>query len=81
MRDINEYILISIYIFVSKNGNDILCRIYKKIYFVDNLKIHVFIKNDVINLEKIVLNVNQSKIYIDNYNIIITIINQQRKLY
>ena len=57
MHDINKYVLILIYIFVIKNNVKILNRIYKNIYFVDNLKIYILLNNNVINLKKIILNV------------------------
>ena len=58
MYDINEYILILIYIFaVKKDDIKVLYRIHKEIHFVDNLKIHILLNNNIIDFEKIVLNV------------------------
>ena len=82
MHDMNEYILILIYIFiVKKNDIKIFYRIYKEIHFVDNLKAYILLNNNIINFEKIVLNVAQNKIYIDNYEIIIIITSRQRDSY
>ena len=56
--NINEYILIFIYILIIKNDIIIFYRIIKKIYFVNNLKIYILINNDIIKPEKIILNIN-----------------------
>ena len=56
--NINEYILIFIYISVIKNDIIIFYRIIKKIYLVNNLKAYILINNNIIKPEKIVLNIN-----------------------
>ena len=76
MHDTNEYVLISIYISTSKDDIKILYRIFREIYLVNNLKTHLFIDNNVIDLEKIVLNIAQDKTYINNCDIIATIISR-----
>ena len=76
MHDIDKYVLISIYIFIVKNNIKVLYRIYKKNYFIDNLKTHILLNNNIINFKKIVLNIVQNKAYINNYKIIIIIINR-----
>ena len=76
MHDMNEYILISIYILIVKKDDiKVLCRIHKKIHFIDNLKVHMLLNNNIIGLKKIVLNVAQNKVYINNCEIIIIITN------
>ena len=58
MHDTNKYILISIYIFIVKKYDiKILYRIYKKIHFINNLKTHMLLNNNIINFKKIVVNV------------------------
>ena len=58
IHDTNEYILISIYISTSKKDDiKILYRIFKEIHLVNNLKTYLFIDNNVIDLEKIVLDI------------------------
>ena len=58
MHDTNEYILILIYIsIIKKEDIKIFYRIFKEIYLINNLKTYLFINNNVINLEKIVLNI------------------------
>ena len=58
MHDTNEYILILIYISTSKkNDIKILSWIFREIYLISNLKIHLFIDNNIIDLEKIILNI------------------------
>ena len=58
IHDTNEYILILIYILASKKDDiKILYKIFKEIYLVNNLKIHLLINNNIIGLEKIVLDI------------------------
>ena len=58
MHDMNEYILISIYIFIiRKDDIKILYRIYKEIHFINNLKVYMLLNNDIISPKKIILNV------------------------
>ena len=82
MHDIAEYILISMYIPVIK-GDDIkvLYRIHREIHLVDNLKAHMLLSNDVIGSKKIVLDIAQSKIYINSCEVIAIITSRQRDLY
>ena len=58
MHNIDKYVLISIYIFIVKDDIKILYHIYKKIHFINNLKVYMLLNNDIINLKKIVLNVS-----------------------
>ena len=58
IHDTNEYILILIYILANKKDNiKIFYRIFKEIYLISNLKAYLLINNDIIDLEKIVLNI------------------------
>ena len=58
IHDTNEYILILMYISTSKKDDiKILYRIFREIYLINNLKTHLFIDNNIIDLEKIVLDV------------------------
>ena len=58
IHDINEYILMLIYISSSKKDDiKILCRIFREFYLISNSKTHLFIDNNIIDLEKIMLNI------------------------
>ena len=62
------------YIFdIKKDDIKILCRIVKEIHLIDDLKTYMFIENDIVESKQIVLNVNNSKAFIDNYDVIINI--------
>ena len=50
-----------------------LYRILKEIYLINNLKTYILIKNNIIELKEIVLNINKSKAFIDSCDIIIDI--------
>ena len=82
MYDIAEYVLISIYIPVIKEDDiKVLYRIHREIHLVDNLKTHMLLSNDVIDSEKIILDISQSKIYIDSYEVTAIITSRQRDPY
>ena len=58
MHDMNKYVLMLMYILtIKKDDIKVFYRIYKEIHFVDNLKTYMLLKNDIIGLKKIVLNV------------------------
>ena len=58
IHDIDEYVLILMYISASrKNDIEILYRIFREIYLISNLKTHLFIDNNVIDLERIMLDI------------------------
>ena len=58
IHDINEYVLILIYISISKKDDiKIFYRIFKEIYLINNLKTYLFIDNNIIDLKKIILNI------------------------
>ena len=81
MHDTNKYILISIYIPAIKDSKKVLCRIYREIYLVNNLKAYMLLSNDIIDSKKIILNIVQGKVYIDSYRAIAIITSRQRDLY
>ena len=58
---------------VKKNNIRVLYRILKEIYLISNLKTYILIKNNIIKLKDIVLNINKSKTFIDSYDIIVDI--------
>ena len=70
MYNTDKYVLVPIYLLAVKpNGIRVLYRIVKEIYLVSNLKIYMLIDNDIISLEKIVLDVSKNKAYIGSYDI------------
>ena len=82
MHDTNEYVLMLIYISASReDGIKVLCRIFREIHLVSDLKTHLLIDNNIIDSEKIILDIAQGKIYINNCDAIATIISRQRESY
>ena len=73
MYETNQYVLISMYVSGIKDGIKVLCRIVREIHLIDDFKAHMFIENDIVELKQIVLHVNKSKTFIDNYDVIINI--------
>ena len=53
----NKYILIPIFIPTVKDGINILYRIYREVYLVDNLKAYILLSNNIIRPKKIVLDI------------------------
>ena len=75
IHNIDKYILILIYLSgLKKNDNKALACIIKKIHLISNLKTNLLIKNNIIEPEKIMLNVSRNEARINSYNIIIKII-------
>lgn len=58
---------------IKKNDIKILCRIFKKIHLINNLKIYILIKNNIVNSKKKILNINKNKVFIDNCGVIVNI--------
>ena len=50
----------------------------RKLHIVDNLRVKILIKNNIIKFKEIVINVINKKVRIDNYNITINIIARSR---
>ena len=46
----------------------------RKLYIVDNLRIKILIKNNIIKFKEIVINIVNKKVRINSYSIIIDII-------
>ena len=57
IHDIDKYVLMSIYISASKDDIKVLCRIIREIHLVSDLKAYLLIGNNVIDSEKIMLNI------------------------
>ena len=78
----NQYVLILMYVSdVKEDDIKILYRIIKEIHLIDDLKTHIFIKNDIVEPKQIVLDVNKSKVFINNCDVIINISYRQRDNY
>ena len=54
----NKYMLVLMYIFDIKDDINVLYRIVREIHLISNLKAYILIKNDIVDLERIVINVN-----------------------
>ena len=55
-----------------------LAYLYRELYIVDNLRVKILIKNNIIKSKKIVINIVNKKIKIKSYNITINIIARSR---
>ena len=70
IHDIDQYILISIFISKVKIDNiRVLYRIFREIHLINNLKAYMLIENNIIELKEIVLNISKSKAFIDSCDI------------
>ena len=67
----DEYVIIDIYFLKHKNNNLIIIKIIRETYLINDLKANIFINNDCIDLEKIVVNSANNITHIDNYNVIV----------
>ena len=70
---INEYILIFIYIYNKNNIIDERIRacFNKKVHIVDDLKVNIFIHNDIDDFENIIIFIESRIAHIDNYDVIV----------
>ena len=50
-----------------------MIKVIREVYFVNNLKVNMFIENDFIDLKQIIIDVVKSTIYIESYNVIVDI--------
>lgn len=58
MYNTDKYVLISIYISISKvDGSKVLYRIQREIHLINSLKAHILLENNVIDPEKIILDI------------------------
>ena len=80
IRDLNvdkhmtiEYVILSMYFSDQKNDVTIRAKITKKMHLVDNLKTNMLLNNDVIDSEKIDVNISNKSIYIDSCEITISL--------
>ena len=75
IHNIDEYILVLIYLLdLKKNNNKALIYIIRKIYLINNLKVNLLIRNNIMKSKKIMLDVSKNEAYINSYNIVIKII-------
>ena len=81
MHDTDEYVLIPTYTPAVKDGVDILCRVFREIHLVDNLKAHMLLGNDIIGPEKIVLDISQGTAQIGSCGITANMTSRQRRPY
>ena len=54
----NEYVLIPIFIPAVKDDINILYRIFREIYLVDNLKVYMLLGNNIIGPKRIILDIS-----------------------
>ena len=76
MYNTNEYILIPIFIPAVKDGVNVLYRIYREVYLVDNLKAYILLGNNIIRPKKIILDISQGKAHIGSCNTTTVIISR-----
>ena len=72
---INEYVLIFIYIYDTDDVIDekIQTCFIKKVYIVDDLKINIFIDNDIDDFENIIVFIEDRIAHIDNCDVIVSL--------
>ena len=68
-----EYAILSMYFFDQKNDVTIKTKITREIHLIDNLKTNMLLNNDVIESEKIDVNISNKSIYIDSCEVIVSL--------
>ena len=69
----SNYAIVSMYFVDVKNDNSIKVLIRREVHSIDNLKVNMFIDNDVIVSESVVLDLVKKQTLIDNCDVIITL--------
>ena len=69
----NKYAISSMYFLNIKNEKRALAKITREIYLIDNFKTNILIENNLINLEKIVINIINKFAHINNYDVIVNL--------
>ena len=68
-----EYVILFMYFSDQKNDNLVRAKIIREIHLIDNLKTNMLLKNDVIDSEKIDVNISNKSAYIDSCEIIVNL--------
>ena len=68
-----EYVILSMYFSNQKNDVTVRTKITREMHLIDNLKTNMLLSNDVIESEKIDVNISNKSIYIDSCEIIVTL--------
>ena len=58
---------------MDNDRKEVLVYIKREIYLVDDLRVKIFINNNIISLKGIVINIIKKSVYINNYNVTIGI--------
>ena len=75
MHNIDKYMLILMYFLdLKRNNNKALIYIVREIYLINDLKVNLLMRNNIMKSEKIMLNVSKNEARINSCNIIIKII-------
>ena len=56
--NINKYVLILIFISIVKNDIKVLYYIFREVHLINDLKAYILLDNNIIKLEKIILDIN-----------------------
>ena len=64
----DKFIVILVYFSYKYDAIDVLARIYRKFYLVDDLRVQILIGNNIIRLEKIIIDVDGKIATFSKYN-------------
>ena len=67
---INKYLIINLYFLIKDNK---LVWLRRELHIINNLKIKLLVRIDILNPKRFIINLLQSKVYIKLYNINIII--------
>ena len=89
MRDVNvikhetdEYIIVSIYLSeINEFDNQVLAVIIKELHLINDLRVKMLIKNDILESKDIFINISQKQTFIDSCKVKVEIYVKQRDDY
>lgn len=80
-HETNEYVIILIYFSSQKKENKVLTFVIKELHLIDDLRVKMFIDNDILKLKKIDINIIKEIVNIDSCNVYIEVNVKQREDY
>ncbi len=69
----NKYVLLPIFFPGKRNGKDVVAKIVREVYLIDDLKAKILINTDIISPEKIDIITSKGKVFIGSYKITVDI--------
>ena len=71
MHETSKYVITNIHLFDTKNDKKITSIIRREIHLIDDLKINMFLENDIMKSKRIVINITKKFVVVNNIDVTI----------